>query len=52
MTNAYRILSENLEAGDYLGDLEAGGRVILKVNRKRLWTGFICFRMQSSGGLL
>jgi hypothetical protein len=52
MRNAYKILDGNLTETDHLGDVGAGGEVILKCILKssviRIWTGFIWLRIVSS----
>jgi hypothetical protein len=47
---------EILKESDHLGDLDVGGRTILKLNFKkrfmRVWTGLMWLRIVSIGGLL
>jgi hypothetical protein len=54
--NEHSRLVENLTERDRSEDQAMYGRIILKVNFKkqdqRVWTGFIWFKIGSSGGLV
>jgi len=51
-----RVLSENLKGRDQSEVLDVDGRIILELILKkcvgRMWTGFICLWIVTSGGLL
>jgi len=52
----YRVLVGKLEGGDHLEDPGVDGRIILRLIFKKLdvssWTGLICLRIGTGGGLL
>jgi hypothetical protein len=53
MRNVYKILVGKLEGRDHLEDLGTDGKIILeliagKLGRK-IWAGFICLRLGTSG---
>jgi hypothetical protein len=56
MRNAYRILSGNLKGRFHFGDPRPDGTVVLKWGSHKqdvmIWTGFIWFRIGTSGWLL
>jgi hypothetical protein len=56
MRNAYKTWTENLKGRDHVEDLGVGGRIILEVIlgnfSGKMWNGFICLKIGTSGGLL
>jgi hypothetical protein len=52
-THSYSIFIGNLEGKSYLGGLGLYGRKTLKLFLKNnVWSGFICLRIGTGGGLL
>ena len=53
---AYGVGWENLKRGDHLKDLDIGGSIVshsvLKKEDGRVWTGFMCLRIEISGVFL
>jgi hypothetical protein len=54
MRNTYQILSGNLRVRNHSEDLSVHGRIILELmlgkQGRRVWTGFIGFRIWTSDG--
>jgi len=48
------LLLDNLKAADNSKDLGVGGKITLEwiLESGEVWTGFICIRIGTSGGLL
>jgi hypothetical protein len=56
ISNTYKILVEEVKGRGHSEDLGVDGRIILDLILEKLfgklWTGFICLRIGTSGGFL